>query len=121
MSKGYEYPEYKGKKEPYHEPYEQEEKQSEHQHHHSKNFKKSCHVNTTEEISITTPVTIHGHAYVGGVEIACAGHEIIKESRRRHGHKQFKICQKFRAHIPITFVAECEIEDERIHFEVEEE
>ena len=122
MHKGFEHPpEYKGEYKAEHKPEPKEGPLYGHHHHHSKKFRKSCHVSTQEEITITSPIGIHGHTHIGEVELICGGHEIIREPRRRHGHHQFKICQKFYARIPIEFVAECEIGDEIVEFEVEEE
>lgn len=91
-----------------------------HDHDRSRKHKKVCTVNTSEEITITTPVEIHAYANSRNVELKCNGYEIIKEHRCRPNVSKFKIRQKIHACIPVEFVVECEVGEGQTDFDFDE-
>jgi len=92
-----------------------------HEHEHFAKHKKVCSVETGENITITTPVALNAYVDSCKVEIECRGHDIIKESSRRPNHSRFRIRQKMYVHIPIDFVAECNVGEGRADFDFDEE
>ena len=106
-----------------HECNQDRERRHEHDHNHNherfKKHKKVCTVDTSENITITTPVAVKAYVDSCDVEIQCNGHEIIKESHCRHDVRKFKIKQKIFVHIPIEFVAECDVGEGHVDFDFE--
>ena len=82
---------------------------------------KVCTVNTSEDITITTPVIISAYADSCKVELECNGHKIIREHHCKPNTTKFKIRQKIRACIPIEFVAECEVGKGHVDFDFHDE
>ncbi|MCL2854540.1 MAG: hypothetical protein FWE21_02855 [Defluviitaleaceae bacterium] len=91
------------------------------EHEHFTKHRKVCTVETSEDVTITTPVMLNAYVDSCKVEIECRGHDIIRESSRRPNHSRFKIRQKMHVHIPIDFVAECNVGEGRVDFDFDEE
>ena len=78
-----------------------------------------CSTNTCEDVTISAPVEIRAHADVGEIELKCMGHHIEK-CTDKHAVRKFKIVQKVSVHIPLKFIVECEVKDERVDFDTSE-
>jgi len=94
---------------------------NEHAHEQFQKHKQVCTVNTSEDITITTPVIVSAYADSCKVELKCNGHEIIKEHHCKPNTSKFKIRQKIRACIPIEFVAECDVGEGHVDFDFHDE
>jgi len=83
-----------------------------------KRFKKVCEVNTCEDITITVPAAVHAHVNTHDVKLRCKGHEIIREPHCKPNVRRFKICQRIHAHIPIDFIAEVDVGEGQVDFDL---
>jgi len=91
-----------------------------HGHERHKKHTRACIVDTSEDITITTPVVLHAYVNDCDVRLTCGGHEIINESHCRRNTKKFKVRQKIHVHIPLEFVAECSIGEGQVDFDVQD-
>ena len=87
---------------------------------HPDKLKRICEVSLSEDVSITTPITVNAYADPSKIALKCGGHEIIMESTHRHDTSKFKIRQKICLHIPIQFVAECKVGESQVEFSFNE-
>ena len=107
------------------EPRQEHENNHEHAHEAAQEqfqkHRKVCTVNTSEDITITTPISVSAYADSCDVELICNGHEIIRDHHCRPKTSKFKIRQKIRACIPVAFVAECDIGEGHVDFDFHDE
>jgi len=79
-----------------------------------------CPTKTCEDIVVAVPVEVRAHADVGNIVLKCKGNRIAKETEKPKNVSKFEIIQEISAQIPIEFVAEVEVKDERVNFDVHE-
>ena len=83
---------------------------------------KDCPANICEDILIGVPVVVRANAEVNDVDFKCMGHTIIKNTFDAPGKpnaiNKFVVCQKISLHIPINFMAECEIGEGSVDFDM---
>lgn len=80
----------------------------------------ACSTKTCEDITMAVPVEVRAHADVGNIVLKCKGNRIAKETEKPKNVSKFEIIQEISAQIPIEFVAEVEVKDERVNFDVHE-
>ena len=90
------------------------------QSHHNKSI--ACHNKTCEDITLSVPVEVRARADVKDVTLKCGDHHIHHQDEHDEASKthSFEITKKISAQIPIDFIAEVEIKDERVDFDVYE-
>jgi len=79
-------------------------------------FEGCCPVDICEEMSIQVPVVVCAKSKVGDIEFECLGHTIDEKVCSDGGCNRFKIVQKIRIKIPVSFEAECEIGDGKVEY-----
>jgi len=89
------------------------------QNHHNKSI--ACPAKICEDIILSVPVEVRAHTDIKDITLKCGEHRIQhhQHDKPTKTHK-FEIVKKISAQIPISFVAEVEIKDERVDFEVYE-
>ena len=82
-------------------------------------FKGGCPCKTSEEVSVTVPVSVSAHADRGNVELRCMGPSVITRDCDRDpcsATHRFCITQRMRVDIPIKFEAQADIGKECVKF-----
>ena len=98
---------------------------------------KNCPVEVFEEITISVPFTVRAFAEVEDVEFECLGCKVIRQPRGRYenengngnengsgnknkGVSKFTIQEKIKLEIPVKFVAECDVGESEVDFDLSE-
>jgi len=76
-----------------------------------------CAAEICDDITITVPVEVFTRTDVGKIELKCGEVRIVRESERPPNVHRFEVVQKISAKIPINFIAEVEVEVERVDFD----
>ena len=79
-----------------------------------------CPTKTCEDIKIFVPVEVRAHANVGDIALKCKGHHIVKKQEKPQYVSKFEIVQDISAQIPVEFITEVEVKDERVDFDIKE-
>jgi len=79
-----------------------------------------CTTEICDDITITVPVEVLTRTDVGKIELKCGEVRIIRESERPASVHRFEIVQEISAKIPIKFIAEVEVDVERVDFDASE-
>jgi len=95
--------------------------QNDHDHNNSLNNHKKvvCRTEICENITTVVPIDVYTHADIGNITLKCKRNHIKETERLKHTHK-FEVVQEVFAHIPIDFVAEVTVKDEKTGFDVHE-
>jgi len=82
----------------------------------------TCPTKVCEDITLSVPVEVRAHADIKGITLKCDKHHIRQLNQYDKATKthKFEITKKISAQIPIDFIAEVEIKDERVSFDVHE-
>jgi hypothetical protein len=83
-----------------------------------KRKKTKCSTETCEKISIALPAEISAHADVKDIVLKCTDKRVVKEHKKNS--MKLEIVQEMFAKIPIDFVAEVEVKDEKVDFDTHE-
>jgi len=90
------------------------------QNHHSKSI--TCPTKVCEDIALSVPVEVRAYVDIKDITLKCGEHHIHQQhqyEKPAQTHK-FEITKKISAQIPIDFIAEIEIKDESVYFDVYE-
>jgi len=77
-----------------------------------------CPARVCEDISVAVPVEVHAHTDVKDIVLVCKGHRIVKDNDRGRHRSRFTIVQEISLQIPVECVAEVEVRDERVEYEL---
>jgi len=84
----------------------------------------TCPTLTCDDITLSVPVEVNARADVGTIVLKCNGSRIIvqdpkaKEPEKPKDKSRFEIVQDVHAKIPIHFVTEVIVKDERVDFDI---
>jgi len=84
---------------------------------HGNHKKIKCQTETCEKVTLTVPVEISAHADVKNVSLKFGDKRIIKEYDKPKKTLKLEVVQEIFAKIPIDFIAEVEIKDEKVDFD----
>jgi len=79
-----------------------------------------CHAEACGNITMATPIEISAHANVGKIVLKCMNSHIAENHERQKKVVKFEIVQEVFAKIPIDFIVEVELDDERVDFDLHE-
>jgi len=79
-----------------------------------------CPTKTCEDITVTVPVEVQAHAFVGDIVLKCKEHQIIKRHEKLQHVSKFEVMHKMFVQLPIDFVTKIEVADSRVDFDVYE-
>jgi len=79
-----------------------------------------CSTKVCEDITMAVPVEVRTHTDVGNVVLKCMESKVIKEQEKVKNVSKFEIVQKVFTQIPINFVTEVEVKNDRADFHVYE-
>jgi len=85
---------------------------------HDKPDKIVCPAKVCEDITVTVPVEVRAHADIGNIVLKCMGTQIVKEHEKPKNINKFKIVQKMFTQMPVDFITEVEVKDERVDFDL---
>ena len=86
-------------------------------------LKNGCPVNVKEDIFVSVPVIVRAHADVGDVDLHCMGCHVEKNGKPRgkpHACSKFTINQQMQITIPITFIADADVGEGHVDFDLHE-
>jgi len=75
-----------------------------------------CPTQICQDIKIDLPVEVNASANVGHIQLNCKSRKIVEDSKTVKHVSKFDVVQEISARIPIEFVAEVEVKDERVDF-----
>jgi len=84
-----------------------------------------CRTETCESIMATVPIEVRAHTDIGNITLKCKRKHIKETGRQKgaeetkHIHK-FEIVQEVFARIPIDFITEVAVKEEKVDFDVHE-
>lgn len=90
---------------------------------HKKFVFEGCPVDICEDITVKVPVTVCAHSEVCDASFKCMGHTIENvdcddsQSQNKECHK-FNVIQKINVHIPLKFIAECDVAKGLVDFDL---
>jgi len=76
----------------------------------------SCPTQIHQDITIDLPVEVSANANVGKIQLGCKSRKIVENSKKVKHVSKFDVVQEISAKIPVEFVAEVEVKDERVEF-----
>ena len=78
-----------------------------------------CHTGICENIKTAVPIEVRTHTDIGNITLRCNGTHIKEIKKLKHTYK-FEVVQEVFARIPIDFITEVIIKDEKVDFDVHE-
>ena len=108
-----------------HEPGEKHHHEHEQDQEQYKKFimKNGCPVSVREDILVTVPVVVRTHTKVEEVELKCLECHVVKNGRphgRPNAVSRFTITQKMQVTIPLKFIAETDVGEGHVEFDLHE-
>ena len=79
-----------------------------------------CPTQTCKDIALAVPVEVHAYADIGDITLKCKDRGIIRKPEKPKSISRFEITQEIFAYIPIDFIVEIEVKDERVDFDMYE-
>jgi len=79
-----------------------------------------CSTKTGEDITMTVPVEVRAHVDIGNIVLKCMDKHIVKKPDKLPCISKFEIVQEMHVELPIDYIAEIEIMDEHVDFDVYE-
>jgi len=77
-----------------------------------------CSTKACDDIIFSVPVEIRTQTDIKEITLKCMGSHIIKKHDNPGNINKFEIVQEVSAQIPIDFITEVEIKDDRVDFDV---
>ena len=76
-----------------------------------------CPTKTCEDITISVPVEVHARAQIGDIILKCKGQHINPHGKPQMTSK-FDIVHDISLGIPIDFITDVEVKNERVDFDL---
>ena len=75
-----------------------------------------CPTQICQDIKIDLPVEVSANANVGDIQLHCKSRKIVEDSKTLKHVSKFNVLQEISAKIPVQFVTEVDVKDERVEF-----